>query len=61
MQAKQWSNGNAADLSVHGRRFEPRSGDFDAAAAAAKSQQTRIRTTYRKHCVSCVTIRPRVE
>ena len=35
-------------------------GDFDAAAAAAKSQQTRIRTTDRKLRVGCVTIRPAV-
>ena len=34
--------------------------EFDAAAAAAKSQQTRIRNTDRKFCVGRVTIRPAV-
>ena len=34
--------------------------EFDAAAAAAQSQQPRIRTTNRKLSVGCVTIRPAV-
>ena len=41
----QWPNGNAASCGLFGRRFEPRSGKYAAAAAAAKSGPTRIRTT----------------
>ena len=36
----QWPNGNAADRILFGRRFEARSGEY-AAAAAANSQPTR--------------------
>ena len=49
-QTKQWPNGNAADRSLLGRRFEPRSGEHGA-AAAANSQPTRIRTADQKLCV----------
>ena len=59
LQTAQWPNGNAADRSLFGRRFEPWLAAFGA-AAAAKSQQTRVRTTDRKLCVGCVTIRPAV-
>ena len=58
-QSKQWPSGNAADWRSFGRRFEPRSGEFSA-AAGAKSQLTRTRTTDRKRYVGCVTIGPRL-
>ena len=56
-QGKQWPNGNAAARSPCGGRFEPQSGEFGAAAAAADSPPTRIRTADQKLCVGCVTIR----
>ena len=59
-QIKQWPNGSAAARSLFGRRFEPRQGEFYAAAAATKSQPTEIRTANRNLYVSCVTIRPAV-
>ena len=46
---------------VGGSNPGPRSAEFcAAAAAAARSQRTRIRTTDRKLCVGCVTIQPEV-
>ena len=59
-KTKQWPSGNAAGQSAFGRRFEPRSGEFGAAAAAAaaKSRPTRTRTTDQKLYVSCVTPPP---
>ena len=45
---KQWPNGNTADRSFSGRRFEPRSGEYAAGAAAANSQPTRVRTADKK-------------
>ena len=60
LQVKQWPNGKAAGQSLYDRRFEPRSAVCDA-TAAAKSHQTRIRTTDRKSCVSCVAVRPAVK
>ena len=56
-QFTQWPRGNASDTMFCGRRFEPRSSDFRA-AAGAKSEQTRIRTADRKLCVGCVTVGP---
>ena len=50
LQAAQWPNGNAAVRSFFHRRFEPRLAAFGA--AAAKSQQTRIRTTDRNQRLS---------
>ena len=48
---KQWPNGNAAGFGLFGRRFEPRSGEYAAAAAAAaKSGPTRIRTADHDSC-----------
>ena len=60
LEAKQWPNCNAADRSFFCRRFEPRSGEYAAAAAAAaaNSQPTRVRIADQKVCVSGVTIRP---
>ena len=55
---KQWPSGNVADRHPFGRRFEPRLGEFGAAAATAKSHQTRIRTTDRKLFVNGVPIGP---
>ena len=59
-KTKQWPSGNATGRSAFGRRFESRSGEFGAAAAAAaaKSRPTRIRTTDQKLYVSCVTTGP---
>ena len=59
-QTMQWPNGNAADRSLFGRRFEPRSAEYGAAAAAANSWPTRIRTADRKLCAGYVTIQPAV-
>ena len=52
-------NGNAADRRPFGRRFEPQSGKYGA-AAAADSRPTRIRTANRKLCVGCITLGPAV-
>ena len=46
---KQWPNGNAAAYGLFGWRFEPRSGEY-AAAAAAKRGPTRIRTADHDSC-----------
>ena len=58
-QSKRWRSGNAADRHPCGRRFEPQSAHFGAAAGGgAKSQQIRIRTDACTPVVGCVTIRP---
>ena len=58
-QSKQWPSGNAADRHPCGRRFEPQSGHFGAAAGGgAKSRQIRIRTNAYKSGIGCVTIGP---
>ena len=61
-EIKQWASGKAPDRRLFhrlfGRRFEPRSGEYGA--AAAKRRPTRIRIADRKLCVGCVTIRPAV-
>ena len=58
-QFKQWPSGNAARRHSCGRRFEPQSGHFGAAAGGgAKSQQTKIRTDACTSGIGCVTIGP---
>ena len=58
---KQWPSGNAAHRHLRGRRFEPQSGHFGAAAGGgAKSQQIRIPTYGCTSGISCVTIGPLV-
>ena len=54
-QSKQWPSGNAADWHSFGRRFQPQSAHF---GAAAKSQAARIRTDACTSGIGCVTIGP---
>ena len=58
-QLKQWPSGNAADLHLCSRRFEPQTDHFGAAAGGgAKSPHIRIRTAACTVGASCVTIGP---